>query len=167
MAVLPNLLLCMFAYTSNIRMGRSRCAWLSPDFFKCMSRSSPSLNYVGDYTEHQVKLDAIHPISAVSMLVASVFTTTGVNMEGPEDVFSISLLVSSIYLSKGTGAAFYGRVTFTLPSWSRYDCVNLSIPSRLSAWPRSKILTKNVIPLYWEIVQTSCCVCQLLPCMIF
>ena len=72
-----------------------------------MNRSSPSLNRVWEYPEHQVKLDSIHPISAVSMLVASVFTMAGVTMEGPEDIFSLSLLVSSIYSSKGTGSAFY------------------------------------------------------------
>ena len=61
-----------------------------------MSRFSPSLNRVEEYPEHQVKLDAIHLISEVSMSVASVFTLAGVTMEGPEDLFSLSLLISLI-----------------------------------------------------------------------
>ena len=59
-----------------------------------MIRSSPFLNPVGEYPEHQVNLDAIHSISAVPMSAASVFIMAGVTMEEQEGVFSLSLLVS-------------------------------------------------------------------------
>ena len=92
------------------------------------------------------------------MWVNSVFTMEGVTMEGPEEVFYLSLLVSLIYSPKDTGAAFSGKLPFKLPNWSRYDCVNLYIPSRFYAWPRSKSSTNNVIPLYFSFFNIGGCI---------
>ena len=50
-------------------------------------RSYRPLRYLlGEYTVHQGKLNLLQPISLSSVSRASVFTMTGVTMEGPDDV---------------------------------------------------------------------------------
>ena len=58
---------------------------------------------------HQVNINLLHPISAISGSSASIFTISEVMYEGPEEIVSRRRLTLVIYLSKYMGLDLLGR----------------------------------------------------------